>query len=144
MAFCDNLYPAAHPLLDLRDLPEGVAVLARPYQRDLAGQRGVIVTAEASGQRHMIGLVEKPTHEQAQRLEETHGTANLRLLEGRVRLTADFISFIRTRTELALREPKLALTFNAYARTNPILVLTTTARVVDLGSGGAATAVLAV
>lgn len=139
MAFSDNLYPGPNPLLALRAAPQhgpALAVLGRPYQAELAGQRGVIITV-ASGNR-MLGLVEKPDPPTAHELERRHGAHNLMLLEGRARLTPDFIAFARTHAQLAGNEPKLALTISAYARTHPVLAIPTRGDVVDLGSPPAA------
>jgi len=134
MAFCDNLYPGPNPLLALRDVPPGVAVLARPYQRHLAGHRGVITTTVTGGHHRMTGLIEKPSPEQARLLEATHGAANLLLLEGRARLTSSFVDFARTHPRAPGAEAKLALTLAAYARTHTVHVLPVAADVIDLGT----------
>ena len=135
LAFCDNLYPGPNPLLALRDVVPGVvAVLARPYQRDLAGHRGVIITTVSGGYHRMAGLIEKPGPAQAQALEAAHGTENLLLLEGRARLTPGFVDFTRTQPHRAGAEAKLALTLAAYSRTHPVHVLPVAADVIDLGT----------
>lgn len=135
LAFCDNLYPGLNPMLALRDdVPAGTAVLGRPYHRELAGARGVIIATEAGGWHRMTGLIEKPGPRQARALEDAHGTANPMLLEGRARLTAGFVDFARTHPPVAGREPKLALTLAAYARTHPVHVLPVATDVIDLGT----------
>jgi hypothetical protein len=89
--FADNLYPGAAPFADLRTVPDGqVAVLARPYTRNQAAGRGVIVAARVAGGLAMADLVEKPDPTTAIALEERHGLDNLFLLEGRFRLTGEF------------------------------------------------------
>ena len=101
MAFADNLYPGPSPLPLLRDACQGdVTVLASGYRRALAGSRGILVTRPglSPGQpRRVLVLAEKPGLADAIDLEETHGPGNLLMLEGRVRLTAKFLEFARSR-----------------------------------------------
>jgi len=132
VAFSDNLYPGSSPLLALRASPAAPAVLARPYQAELAGRRGVIVTTAPDNR--MLDLVEKPDPITARNLERHHGTDNLMLLEGRARLTREFIAFARTHTAPAGSEPKLALAIGAYSRTRQVLVIPADSEVIDLGS----------
>jgi UTP-glucose-1-phosphate uridylyltransferase len=138
VAFADNLYPASNPLLALRSVAPGcTAVLARPYQRTLAAGRGVIITRCDSGRLLMTGMAEKPAPDAARELEHRYGPANLRLLEGRARLTADFVRFARAYQPPDGTEPKLALALAAYARMHPVAIITTTSQVIDLGAAGA-------
>ena len=133
-AFADNLYRGNNPMLLLRDAPTTApAVLARPYQSDHAGSRGVIISRASSAGHLMTGLVEKPGPTAAQLLERNHGTDNLFLLEGRARLTMDFIDFARAYRGPTDTEPKLALALGIYARTHPVIVIPTNADVTDLG-----------
>lgn len=133
IAFADNLYRGGNPLLALRAAPPGCpAVLARAYQPELAASRGVIATRFQDGQLHMLDLAEKPAPHAARALEQRYGTANLLLLEGRARLTADFIGFALGYRAPAGTEPKLALA--AYARIHPVAVTMTSGQVIDLGT----------
>jgi UTP-glucose-1-phosphate uridylyltransferase len=135
VAFADNLYPGSNPLLALRAVTPGcTAVLARPYQRDGATSRGVVIARRDNGRWLMLGLAEKPRPETALALERRYGPANLRLLEGRARLTADLVRFASAYQPPAGTEPKLALAVAAYARTHPVAVITTTSQVIDLGT----------
>jgi UTP-glucose-1-phosphate uridylyltransferase len=135
VAFADNLYFGPNPLLALRNVPPGqVAVVARPYQPELAAQRGVIATVECDGRRLVAGLTEKPNLSAARTLEQRHGAGNLLLLEGRARVTADFIRFARTFPIAPGVEPKLALTIGAYAATHPVVAIETSCEVIDLGA----------
>ena len=94
VAFADNLYRGDNPLLALQAAPPGCpAVLARPYQPELAASRGVIAARGHQGRLLMIDLAEKPAPDAARALEQRYGTRNLLLLEGRARLTAGFIRF---------------------------------------------------
>ena len=137
VVFADNLYFGPNPLLALHDLPSGqVAVVARPYEPQMAASRGVITTVEQGGRRLVVGLTEKPSRRAACALEQCHGIANLLLLEGRARVTADFIRFARTFPSTPGAEPKLALVFAAYAATHPVLAVQTTCQVIDLGAPG--------
>jgi UTP-glucose-1-phosphate uridylyltransferase len=135
VAFADNLYFGPNPLRALRNVPPGqVAVVARPYQPELAAQRGVIATVECDGRRLVAGLTEKPSPSAARALEQRHGARNLLLLEGRARVTADFIRFARTFPIAPDVEPKLALAIGAYAAAHPVVTVETCCEVIDLGA----------
>ncbi len=136
VAFADNLYRGDNPLIALRTAPPGhLAVLARGYQPGLAASRGVITVRTADGQLHMHDLTEKPAPDAARALEQRYGTENLLVLEGRARLTPGFIRFARRYRAPGGAEPKLALAIAAYARTHPVLIITTTtSQVIDLGT----------
>ncbi|MEV4067697.1 hypothetical protein [Nonomuraea dietziae] len=130
------MYPTCNPLAALRQAPPGVAVLARPYQRALAQQRGVLATMPgADGALVMVDLVEKPNPETARALEELYGPDRLMLLEGRARVDDDFVDYARAHT---CGEPKLSLALASYARIRPVYVVSTTTRVIDLGAPAAA------
>ena len=134
VAFADNLYRGDNPLLALQAAPPGCpAVLARPYQPELAASRGVIAARRHQGRLLMLDLAEKPAPDAARALEQRYGTRNLLLLEGRARLTAGFIRFAAGYQTPAGTEPKLALAIAAYARTHPVVVTTTSSQVIDLG-----------
>jgi UTP-glucose-1-phosphate uridylyltransferase len=134
VAFADNLYFGPNPLLALRNVPSGqVAVVARPYQSELAAHRGVIAIVECHGRRLVAGLTEKPNPRAARALERRHGARNL-LLEGRARVTADFIRFARAFPIAPGAEPKLALAIGAYAAAHPVVAIETSCEVIDLGA----------
>lgn len=134
VAFADNLYRGENPLLALQAAPPGCpAVLARPYQPELAASRGVIAARRHQGRLLMLDLAEKPAPDAARALEQRYGTRNLLLLEGRARLTAGFIRFAPGYQTPAGTEPKLALALAAYARTHPVVVTPTSSHVIDLG-----------
>jgi UTP-glucose-1-phosphate uridylyltransferase len=137
LAFADNLYPATNAMWAVRHAPPGVAVLARPYDRDLAPNRGVIVTTRRPNGRYMINLIEKPIPVAAQQLEHRYGCANLMMLEGRMRLNGHFIAFARTHSTPPGGEPKLALTLAAYAQNHSVNVVPLCGDVVDLGASAA-------
>jgi hypothetical protein len=82
----------------------------------------------------MIDLVEKPSPAAARRIEHRHGHANLMLLEGRMRLTGDFVAFARTHPTPPGSEPKWALTLAAYAQHHPVHVVPLYGDVIDLGT----------
>jgi NDP-sugar pyrophosphorylase family protein len=138
VAFADNLYPDASPLTALRHgAPGRPAILTRAYQRELAGTHGVIAVAPHHGELLVRELAEKPGPAAATELEQRYGTSGLRLLEGRARLTAEFVSFARSYRAPHRTEPRLALALAAYARNHPATVITTTSQVIDLGSSPA-------
>jgi hypothetical protein len=91
-----------------------VAVVARPYQPELAAWRGVIATVECDGRRLVADLIEKPSPSAASALERRYGARNLTLLEGRARVTADFIRFARAFPIAPGVEPKLALAIGLF------------------------------
>jgi len=137
IAFADNLYPGASPLELLRDAAGGdVAVLASTYRRALAPIRGILITRPAADgePREVKTLVEKPDPAQARALEDKHGTGSLLMLEGRARLTAQFIRFARDHQHAAPGgEPKLTLALGAYAREHRVVAVPADAEVIDLG-----------
>jgi UTP-glucose-1-phosphate uridylyltransferase len=138
VAFADNLYPDASPLTVLRHAPAGrPAILTRPYQQKLAATRGVIAVTRHNGELLVRTLVEKPALVAATQLEQRYGASQLRLLEGRALLTADFVSFASDYLAPHRIEPKLALALGAYARGHPVSIVTTTSQVIDLGSSPA-------
>ncbi|MFW5415698.1 transcriptional regulator [Nocardiopsis sp. CNT-189] len=128
--YSDNLYPRAHPTASLHDLGDvGTVVFARPYSRDEAAHRGVLV---CDGD-HAIGLVEKPDGPTARGLEARYGPDNLALLEGRARVGRSFLDFLHSYRPPG-GEPKLSLALAAYARTAPVRVLRANTPVTDLGT----------
>jgi hypothetical protein len=135
VAFADNIYFGPNPLLALGALPPGrVAVVARPYQPELAAWRGVITIVERDGRRLVADVIEKPSPSAAYALERRHGPGNLLLLEGQARVTADFIRFARAFPIAPGVEPKLALTIGAYAAAHPVVAIETDCEVIDLGA----------
>ncbi|HZR49223.1 MAG TPA: sugar phosphate nucleotidyltransferase [Streptosporangiaceae bacterium] len=138
VAFADNLYPGDSPLHALSRAPAGhPAVLGRTYQRELAASHGVIAAVRHDGELHVRELIEKPGLAAAIELEQRYGAAQLRLLEGRARLTAGFVSYARGYRAPPGTEPKLALALAAYARHCPVSIITTASQVIDLGAGPA-------
>ena len=135
VAFADNIYFGPNPLLALGALPPGqVAVVARPYQPELIAWRGVIATVECDGRRLVADLIEKPSPSAASVLERRYGARNLLLLDGRARVTADFIRFGRAFPVAPGVEPKLALAIGAYAAAHPVVAVETSCEVIDLGA----------
>jgi len=134
MAFADNLYPHANPMLALHASAPGDSVLARPYDRAEAARRGVIITTESGGHRRMVDLVEKPSYDTACDLEERHGRGRLWLLEGRARLTSAFIKHLSGLQLPEGTEPKLSLALRSYCHRRPVIIITTSSPVIDLGA----------
>jgi UTP-glucose-1-phosphate uridylyltransferase len=135
VAFADNICFGPNPILALDAVPSGqVAVVARPYQRDLTARRGVITIVERDGVWLVADLIEKPSPGEASALEQRHGTGNLMLLEGRARVTADFVRFARAFPIAPGVEPKLSVTIGAYAATHPVVAIETDCQVIDLGA----------
>jgi UTP-glucose-1-phosphate uridylyltransferase len=135
IAFADNLYPYDNPALALARAPAGrTAVLVRPYRREEAATRGVIVSRYHDGEQVVSNLVEKPSASVAARLETKHGHDCLWLFEGRARLSW---SLIRKLGDWQMRpgtEPKLSLAIRDHARDESIVVVPTHSGVFDLGN----------
>jgi UTP-glucose-1-phosphate uridylyltransferase len=135
IAFADNLYGHPGPLRALRGTAPGhVVVLASRYQREQASRCGVIIARRYLGQCRMAGLVEKPSPAKAEELERRYGRSNLLLLEGRARLTSDFVCFARNHISDVGPEPKLALALGAYATAHPVYIAETESAAIDLGA----------
>jgi hypothetical protein len=130
IAYADNLYPQYDPLLRLRLTEPGTSVLVRPYRREEAAYRGVLVTEDGA----VCPLVEKPDTATAQELEHRFGTQRLALLAGRMRADRAFLDFLHNYAGSRATEPKLALALAAHARTHPVRVYPTNSPVTDLGA----------
>ncbi|YCK36017.1 hypothetical protein ACNF49_18595 [Actinomadura sp. ATCC 39365] len=118
----------------MRQALPGVAVLGRPYRRELAQLRGVMATeAEPGGLRRVIELVEKPGSRAAQELEARYGVRKLLLVEGRARVDGEFVDFARSSRCQAGTEPRLSLVLGEWARRRPVRVVAIASLVVDLG-----------
>lgn len=133
--FADNVYPAGNALALLCGAPAGeAAVLARPFDSEQAPHRGVIVTTGTGRHHRMAAVVEKPDSTQIADLLTRFGSDRLRLLEGRFRISADLLSWLRCSvTRPTSGEPRLSVELAAYGRTRPVNVITTESPVVDLG-----------
>ncbi|MFD0692436.1 transcriptional regulator [Actinomadura fibrosa] len=131
VAFSDNLYPGGAALAALGGRASRTAVLARPYRRELATSRGVIV-ADAG---RMTPLMEEPGPDLARDFDQRHGPANLLMLEERARLSSDFLTFAsRHYRPPAGSELKLSLCLAQYAHGAPVDTLVYDGRVIDLGA----------
>ncbi|GAA2842243.1 NTP transferase domain-containing protein [Kitasatospora aburaviensis] len=138
LLFADNVDPshtALARLLDATD-PDHPAFLAAPFSISGAQSHGVVICSGSGTVRTMAGLVEKPGAQQAARLADEHGADNLRLLQGRGRITPDLLHHLAATSRHASThiEPKLALALAAYARRRPVQIVTSSAAMVDLGA----------
>jgi UTP-glucose-1-phosphate uridylyltransferase len=136
LAFADNLYPHDSPSLALAAVPAGqTAVLVRPYNPAEANHRGVIVSGRNRTDLVLTDLIEKPSQERAQELEDAHGMSSLWLLEGRTRLTRGFVDQLRHTPMSSGAEPKLSLAIRWYAaNSGPVHLVVTHSAVTDLGN----------
>jgi NDP-sugar pyrophosphorylase family protein len=130
IAYADNLYPRAQPMLRLHEADLGTSVLARPYRREEAAQRGVLITDNEG----LADVIEKPDLHTAKTLEHRFGTESLALLEGRARADRTFLDFLRTYCPLRGAEPKLSLALAAYAQAHRVQVCLIDSPVTDLGA----------
>ncbi|MBT2405546.1 MULTISPECIES: NTP transferase domain-containing protein [unclassified Streptomyces] len=141
VVFADNVDPTHDALSTLAkatplDTP---AVLAAPFNVESASDHGVIVCTGEGPVQRMVGLIEKPDREQAALLEAECGIANLRLLQGRMRVTPGLLRHLGAAAHGAA-EPKFSLVLASYARSHRVDVVTSTKPLTDLGipnSGGA-------
>ncbi|GAA4895806.1 sugar phosphate nucleotidyltransferase [Streptomonospora salina] len=130
--YSDNLYPDANPVRLLRGSAAETAVIARPYTRDQAARRGVLVCDNG----YVLRVVEKPDGPTAQELETRHGSGNLALLEGRVRAGRAFLDYLHAYRcpRGTADEPKLSLALSSYAQTAPVRIRRIDTPVTDLGA----------
>ncbi|EHM30780.1 hypothetical protein SPW_0775 [Streptomyces sp. W007] len=81
----------------------------------------------------MVGLVEKPDRNETIRLEAECGIANLRLLQGRMRVTPRLLRYLAVVAQSTSSEPKFSLALASYARSHRVDVVTNTKPLTDLG-----------
>lgn len=136
LIYSDNIDPTHQALARLLSAatPHLPAVLASPFDIYQAASHGVVICSDSGSVRVMKGLVEKPDLMRAARLLAEHGPDNLRLLEGRMRLTAGLIHHLAATSRRATGEPKLSLGLASYARLHRVDVVTSTLPLVDIGS----------
>lgn len=135
VVFADNVDPthAALSALVTATRPGIPAVLAAPFDMGAAGNHGVIVCTGEDPVQRMVGLIEKPDREQAIRLESEFGIANLRLLQGRMRVTPRLLGYLAGVAQNMISEPKFSLALASYARSHRVDVVTSTQPLSDLG-----------
>lgn len=135
VVFADNVDPAHTALSVLATAtPSGVpAVLAAPFNVDAASNHGVIVCTGEGPVQRMVRLIEKPDREQGARLATECGNANLRLLQGRMRVTSGLLHYLSVVARRATSEPKLSLALASYAQSHRVDVVTSTQPFTDLG-----------
>jgi UTP-glucose-1-phosphate uridylyltransferase len=140
VAFADNLYPHDNTSLALAAVPTGrTAVLVRPYRPAEAGHHGVVISRRLGSELVVAGLVEKPSRDRARGLENKHGASSLWLLEGRARLSGEFVDQLRGAWMTTGAEPKLSLAIRKYADREPVRLVVTHSTVTDLGGSEAFT-----
>ncbi|MFE5860208.1 hypothetical protein ACFQ77_06555 [Streptomyces virginiae] len=136
LAFGDNVDPSHTALSGLvtAATPGTPAVLASPFDIKAAASHGVIICAGTGPVRTMAGLIEKPGPAHAAQLAADHGPDNLRLLQGRMRLTAGLVHYLSRASRLAAAEPKVSLALAAYARHHRVEIVTHSGPMIDLGT----------
>uniref|UniRef100_A0AAU2VXP7 NTP transferase domain-containing protein n=1 Tax=Streptomyces sp. NBC_00008 TaxID=2903610 RepID=A0AAU2VXP7_9ACTN len=135
VVFADNVDPTHTALSTLvAATPSAVpAVLAAPFDVGAASSHGVIVCAGEGPLKRMVGLVEKPDRDETIRLEAECGIANLRLLQGRMRVTSRLLRYLSAVAQSTISEPRFSLALASYARTHRVDVVTNTQPLTDLG-----------
>ncbi|MFD0352903.1 sugar phosphate nucleotidyltransferase [Streptomyces sp. NPDC127110] len=136
LAFADNVDPGHTALTQLTSAasPGVAAVLAGPFDIDTAANHGVIICTGSGPVRTMFTLVEKPDPAHAAQLAAEHGPDNLRLLQGRIRLTPRSLRHLARAASRTAEEPKLSLALAAFARHHRVEVITNTNPLIDLGT----------
>lgn len=81
----------------------------------------------------MAGLIEKPDHEQSALLVAECGITNLRLLQGRMRVTLRLLRYLAVAAGKLGIEPKLSLALASYSESHCVDVVTSTQTFTDLG-----------
>ncbi|MCX4966314.1 NTP transferase domain-containing protein [Streptomyces sp. NBC_00654] len=134
--FADNVDPTHTALSALATAasPDTPAVLAAPFDATAADHHGVIVCAGREPVQRLVQLIEKPDREHALRLEAEHGTARLKLLQGRMRATPGLLRHLAATSRKTNSEPKLSLSLASYAQAHRVDVVTSTQPMTDLGS----------
>ncbi|MBT2394714.1 NTP transferase domain-containing protein [Streptomyces sp. ISL-100] len=135
VVFADNVDPTHTALSALvTATPSAIpAVLAAPFDASAASSHGVIVCTGEGPVQRMVGLVEKPDRDETIRLEAECGIANLRLLQGRMRVTPRLLRYLAVVAQSTSSEPKLSLALASYARSHRVDVVTNTKPLTDLG-----------
>ncbi|MEV8230608.1 sugar phosphate nucleotidyltransferase [Streptomyces sp. NPDC079167] len=135
LAFADNVDPSHLALSALMAAasPGAPAVLAGPFNLQDASSHGVIICTGTGPERTMTALVEKPDPVRAAQLVAEHGPENLRLLQGRARLTPELLRYLTASVRHTASEPKLSLALADYARHDAVGVITNTRTMIDLG-----------
>ncbi|SDK54829.1 hypothetical protein SAMN05421806_108289 [Streptomyces indicus] len=135
VVFADNVDPTHTALSTLvAATPSAIpAVLATPFDAGAASSHGVIVCTDEGPVQRMAGLVEKPDRDETIRLEAECGIANLRLLQGRMRVTPRLLRYLAAVAQTTISEPKFSLALASYARSHRVDVVTNTQPLTDLG-----------
>lgn len=135
VVFADNVDPTHTALSALvTATPQAIpAVLAAPFDASAASSHGVIICTGEGPVQRMVGLVEKPDRNETIRLEAECGIANLRLLQGRMRVTPRLLRYLAVVAQSASSEPKFSLALASYARSHRVDVVTNTKPLTDLG-----------
>lgn len=142
LAFADNVDPSHTALSQLTTAasPRTPAVLAGPFDIQAAASHGVIICTGSGPLRTMAALVEKPQPRHAAQLAADHGPDNLRLLQGRIRLTPRLLHHLSQTTRRTAAEPKLSLALATYARHHRVEIVTNNGPMIDLGTPDSAEA----
>jgi len=136
LVFADNV-DVGHTALSrlvTASTPGVPAILAGRFEAQAATSHGVIICAGTGPVPVMVGLVEKPDPVHARQLADAHGPENLRLLQGRVRLTAELLHHLAAVARHCAAEPKLSLALASYARRHRVDVVTNSSPMIDLGA----------
>ncbi|MCC2276166.1 NTP transferase domain-containing protein [Streptomyces sp. ET3-23] len=136
LVFADNIDTTHTALTELitASTPNTPAVLASPFDISAAPSHGVIICAGPGPVHALTKLIEKPHPDYAAQLASEHGPGNLRLLQGRVRLTPGLLHYLSSSANRTVAEPKISVALASYACRSRVDVITTSSTMIDLGA----------
>lgn len=118
-------------LLDVQ--AETPIIMTTPFDIKKIVHQGLIVARKAGEDHEVIDIVEKPNRSVALQLVRQWGKENLFMLEGRFRLTKDFLDSISFESCRDGMEPKLSYALRNYARSNTVKLMLSDDVLTDVG-----------
>ncbi len=132
MFFADNIYIGPSPLSTALK-PSQVCVSGKTYSRNLVQNYGVAITELVDGNHLIRDIVEKPTEDEAKKLELLYGPENLFMIAGRFKFNRKFLESIDIDKCKVGAEPKISLAVRNYALINPVQIIVSDSNFFDLG-----------
>lgn len=134
LAFSDMLYLRGHSMAGLLNMQgEAPVIMTTPFDIKKIAHQGLIVARKVGEDHEVVDIVEKPERDVALQLARQWGEENLFMLEGRFRLTKDFLDSISFESCVAGAEPKLSYALRNYARFNAVKLMRSDDVLTDVG-----------
>jgi UTP-glucose-1-phosphate uridylyltransferase len=134
LAFSDMLYLQGHSMTGLLNIQgEAPIIMTTPFDIKKIARQGLIVARKVEEDHEVVDIVEKPEREVALQLVRQWGEENLFMLEGRFKLTKDFLDSISFESCVAGAEPKLSYALRNYARSNAVKLMLSDDVLTDVG-----------